>query len=104
MNIATPLAACLAVATVATAAPAFAQNEGLFDVARVRAETPACNDHPNWNWVGRVSGQMTVQNDRGAPVSFVGCFPTQASCETWKGRASGIIDRRIIQYSCAPRA
>ena len=75
------------------------------EIDRIRAETPSCNDYPQFSWIGRVSGN--VQDDlldgRNRPVSFVGCFPTQETCERWKGRAGAIIDSTIIQYSCRPR-
>lgn len=74
-------------------------------IPRIQASTPDCRAYPEFPWIGRVSGN--VQDDlfdgRSRPVSFVGCFPTQAECEYWKGRAGAIIDSTIIQYSCKPR-
>lgn len=89
------------VATPQAMARGFSFNE----INRIRAETPDCRAYPDFPWIGRVSGN--VQDDlidgRTWPVSFVGCFPTQAECEYWKGRASSVIDSTIIQYDCRPR-
>lgn len=95
------LAACASL--VLSAPPAAAQAEGIFTINRVNETTPRCADHPTWGWRGRVSGNITNLLDGRTPVSFVGCFPDRASCETWRGRASGAIDGLIIQNSCRPR-
>lgn len=64
---------------------------------------PSCSEHPDYPFIGRVSGGADDILDRKIPVSFVGCFPDFASCEKWKGATSGIITTTLIQFSCKPR-
>lgn len=81
-----------------------ADARGYNDIERIQANTPSCDAYPEYRWVGRVSGGVQDNLFDGFwPVSFVGCFPTLETCERWKGRAGGIIDSTIIQYSCRPR-
>lgn len=82
---------------------ALAQSDGIFSVNRIRNATPKCADHPQYEWVGRVSGSTDSLLDRPMPVSFVGCFPTERACERWLGQASSIITTTLIQYGCKPR-
>ena len=73
-------------------------------VIAFRAATPKCEANPNLRWVGRASGQTTsLMSDLQVPVSFVGCFATEAECRKWLGRGIGLIDGRIIENSCRPR-
>lgn len=95
----------LATAALAALLPAAASAQigGPHQRQRVYAETPRCEDHPDYPIIGRVSGGTEDLLDRTIPVSFVGCFPNAATCEAWKGRTSAIITTTIIQYSCRPR-
>ncbi len=98
------LAAALALLAAGLAAPAAAQPiDTQQDINDIRNATPRCADHPDWPWVGRVSGNTQGILDQTIPVSFVGCFPDERSCERWKGQASRIITTTIIQYSCTRR-
>ncbi len=92
-------------ATLLAAAPsAIAQGiDSNYDIQRIRDATPSCDANPDARWIGRVSGNTTDILDNSRPVSFVGCFDDQATCELWKGRASSIITSTIIQYSCRQR-
>lgn len=76
----------------------------LYDITEIQKATPSCEANPSAPWIGRVSG--SVQDDMTddiVPVSFVGCFDTQAACEAWKEKTSGFITGPIIQYTCARR-
>ena len=88
----------------ALAAPAAAQ-EALspYDINRLRESAPDCRSHPDYPWIGRVSGGVENLMGGTVPVSFVGCFPEKAECERWKTRTSGVIITTIIQYSCTRR-
>lgn len=102
-----PVAIAAAVATLASvlAAPA-ALAQGVDSWAQIQAmrdATPSCNANPDAPWIGRVSGNTQDAFDISRPVSFVGCFYDQATCERWKGQTSSIITTTIIQYSCKPR-
>ncbi|MEO1104904.1 MAG: hypothetical protein ROR55_13765 [Devosia sp.] len=97
------LALCAALSAVLWVPVALAQSDGIFSVNRIRNATPKCADHPQYEWVGRVSGSTDSLLDRPMPVSFVGCFPTERECERWLGQASSIITTTLIQYSCKPR-
>lgn len=94
------LSAILAAAGVSAAQ---AQQEGILTVARVDRITPKCRDHPDAPWRGRVAGNIEGLWGGYMPVSWVGCFPTRASCEAWRGPVSGIITERITQNVCEPR-
>jgi len=73
-------------------------------IVAFRAKTPSCEANPDAGWVGRVSGtsRQNVRNQRQS-VSFVGCFKTEAECNTWILRASGLMDDVVRQFSCTPR-
>lgn len=92
-------ASCLAAAAAAllVASPATADYN---QVIAFRAATPKCEDNPTLRWVGRASGQTTaLMSDLQVPVSFVGCFATQAECVRWLGHGIGLItgaDRREL--------
>jgi hypothetical protein len=93
--------AAFAAATVLSAAPAAADYN---QVIAFRAATPKCEANPNLPWIGRASGQTTsLMSDLQVPVSFVGCFATEAECRKWLGRGVGLIDGRIVENSCRPR-
>ena len=93
--------AATALVAVFTAAPAAADYN---QVIAFRAATPKCEANPTLPWVGRASGQTTaLMSDLQVPVSFVGCFRTEAECRKWLGRGVGLIDGRIIENSCRPR-
>ncbi len=88
-------------AVLFAAAPAAADYN---QVIAFRAATPKCEANPGLGWVGRASGQTTsLMSDLQVPVSFVGCFRTEAECRKWLGRAVGLIDGRIVENSCRPR-
>lgn len=94
-------AAVVVTATVA-ATPAAAQGiETPFLVGRIKAATPRCDTHPEYGFVGRVSGIVGGHPSRG--VSFTGCFPSFAACNNWRGPVSGAISGRIILATCEPR-
>ncbi|MCF3935119.1 hypothetical protein L1787_17105 [Acuticoccus sp. M5D2P5] len=84
-------------------APASAQIDTMQDINNIRNNTPSCRDNPQAPWIGRVAGNTQGILDQSIPVSFVGCFPDQASCERWMGPASKIITSTLTQYSCRPR-
>lgn len=101
-----PRRACAALLCFAAfiAAPAAAVAQGIntpFLVARVKAATPQCRDHPDAPVVGHVSGIMTGSPGRG--VSFTGCFATMAACEAWRRPVSGLIAGRLILDRCDTR-
>lgn len=97
---ATALAATAIVAAF-TAGPAMADYN---QVIAFRANTPKCEANPDLPWIGRASGQTTsLMSDLQVPVSFVGCFRTEAECRKWLGRGIGLIDGRIVENSCRPR-
>ena len=73
------------------------------DIQRIRESAPKCEAHPSHTWEGRVSGDTENLIGATIPVSFVGCFSTEAECNTWKDHTSGYITGRIIQFSCAQR-
>lgn len=76
----------------------------LYEINKIQREAPSCEANPSARWVGRVSG--TVQDDmtdRIIPVSFVGCFTSEATCTRWKEKTSGFITGPIVQYSCSQR-
>ena len=73
------------------------------DLQRLRESAPDCDTHPNYPYIGRVSGSVQMTNDAIVPVSFVGCFRTVETCERWKKRTSTVITSTISQYSCQPR-
>lgn len=76
----------------------------LYEITEIQKATPSCKAHPQAQWVGRVSGSVEDDmTDDIIPVSFVGCFDTQAVCETWKEKTSGFITGPIIQYNCRQR-
>jgi hypothetical protein len=73
-------------------------------VIAFRAATPKCEANPTLPWIGRASGQTTsLMSDLMVPVSFVGCFATEAECRKWLGHGIGLIDGRIVENSCRPR-
>lgn len=75
-----------------------------YEITQIQKATPSCRAHPQAGWIGRVSGSVEDDmTDDIIPVSFVGCFDSQAVCERWKEKTSGFITGPIIQYSCAPR-
>ena len=73
------------------------------DIQRIRDSAPDCRSHPDYPWIGRVSGDSEGIAGNTIPVSFVGCFPNEGECETWKTRTSSVITTTIIQYSCRKR-
>jgi hypothetical protein len=96
-------AALLAVAalSLSIAAPAAADYN---QVIAFRAATPKCEANPTLPWIGRASGQTTaLMSDLQVPVSFVGCFATEAECKKWLGKGIGLITGRIIENSCKRR-
>jgi hypothetical protein len=96
------LAGALSVLAPAAAAPAFAQGiQTPFFIARIRAVTPQCRDNPTAPVAGYVSGNMSGRPSRN--VSFVGCFPDVASCESWRLFVSGQIEGHLIQNRCEMR-
>lgn len=97
-----PLASAAVLTAAAAATPAVAQGiETPFLVARVKAATPRCEFNPDYTIVGRVSGIVGGHPSRG--VSFTGCFPSFAACDSWRGPVSGLISGRIILATCEPR-
>lgn len=93
----------LAVAGLVFAAvPAAAQ----FDpVADYQQKTPSCDANPGSPWIGRASGESDENAEENTePVSFVGCFKTQAECQTWLDGATGLIDGRIVENVCEQRS
>ncbi len=97
---ATILAAVAATVVLSAASAAADYNQ----VIAFRAATPKCEANPNLPWIGRASGQTTsLMSDLQVPVSFVGCFATEAECRKWLGRGIGLIDGRIVENSCRRR-
>ena len=98
-SILAPLAA--AVALTALAATAEAMDPGVLflrsDIDRI---TPKCHQHPNYPVVGRVAGQAGYSYTR---VSFVGCFPSYAACDAWRGPVTGKITGLLFDSRCEPR-
>jgi hypothetical protein len=73
-------------------------------VIAFRAATPKCEANPGLPWIGRASGQTTaLMSDLQVPVSFVGCFATEAECRKWLGHGIGLITGRIVENSCKRR-
>jgi len=90
-----------ALALAASAGPASADYN---QVIAFRAATPKCEANPTLPWIGRASGQTTaLMSDLQVPVSFVGCFATEAECKKWLGKGVGLINGRIIENSCKRR-
>jgi hypothetical protein len=93
----------LALGTLALGTMAAGANT-LYDITEIKKGTPSCEAHPTAPWIGRVSGSVQDDmTDEIVPVSFVGCFDSQAVCEAWKEKTSGFITGPIIQYSCEHR-
>lgn len=96
--------AALAFALVlAAAAPLAAQD---FDpIVDFQEKSPSCDANPNAAWVGHVSGTSDEDPmDTEQSVSFVGCFETEAECNAWRERGTGVIDGTIREDSCARRS
>lgn len=92
------LAVCLCLA------PAAVQASSLQEAMRIQNNVPLCNEHPDYPWQGRVSGNAIDRgSDRALPVSFVGCFPTRKECEAWLGPAMGFVTGRLIYAKCTER-
>jgi hypothetical protein len=73
-------------------------------VIAFRAAAPKCEANPTLRWIGRVAGQTDApMSDFQVPVSFVGCFATQAACEKWRGHGVGLMTGRIVTNECRPR-
>jgi hypothetical protein len=101
MTLSRRIAAAILAAALALPAAALAQ-EG--DVNAFREASPSCDANPTLPWIGRVSGESDEDpTDNVEPVSFVGCFATEAECNAWRERGSGLIDDRIVQNSCERR-
>lgn len=95
-----PLAAALA--ALCLALPAAAQDDPVGDY---QAKSPSCDANPTAQWIGRASGESDEDlATREEPVSFVGCFKTQAECQLWLDGATGLIDGRIIENVCELRS
>lgn len=93
----------LAVPLAGGVGPAFADRAtAQFRIAAIREITPSCRDNPAAPVVGRVSGLIAGFPATGA--SFVGCFPSLAACEAWRGPVTGAITDRLILSQCAPRS
>ena len=74
------------------------------DIDAFREATPSCDANPSLPWIGRVSGESDDDPTNAVePLSFVGCFATEAECNAWRERGSGLIDDRIVQNSCEKR-
>lgn len=73
-------------------------------IVAFRVKTPSCEANPDAGWIGHVSGtsRQNVRNQRQS-VSFVGCFKTEAECNSWILRASGLMEDVVRQFTCAPR-
>ena len=101
MTLSRRIAAAILAAALALPSAAFAQ-EG--DVIAFREASPSCDANPSLPWIGRVSGESDEDPTNNVePVSFVGCFATEAECNAWRERGSGLIDDRIVQNSCEQR-
>jgi hypothetical protein len=93
------LAAAAAAAALLTASCAPVLDASPFTLARIQAETPACDAANPGLWVGRVSGQMLLMPGTKV-VSLVGCFPTQEQCNAWRRFALIAVSGRIIYNEC----
>lgn len=100
MTLSRSLAALVLAATLALPATVSAQE----DVNSFREASPSCDANPSLPWQGRVSGESDEDpTDNTEPVSFVGCFATEAECNAWRERGSGLIDGRIVEDVCEQR-
>lgn len=93
-----PVAAA-AVLALLTASCAPVLDASPFTLARIQAETPACDAVNPGPWVGRVSGQMLLMPGTKV-VSLVGCFPTREQCNAWRRFALIAVSGRIIYNEC----
>ncbi len=93
------LTAIAAAAALLTASCAPVLDASPFTLARIQAETPACDAANPGPWVGRVSGQMLLMPGTKV-VSLVGCFPTQEQCNAWRRFALIAVSGRIIYNEC----
>jgi hypothetical protein len=93
------LTAVAAAAALLTASCAPVLDASPFTLARIQAETPACDAANPGPWVGRVSGQMLLMPGTKV-VSLVGCFPTQEQCNAWRRFALIAVSGRIIYNEC----
>lgn len=91
--------AVAAAAALLTASCAPVLDASPFTLARIQAETPACDAANPGPWVGRVSGQMLLMPGTKV-VSLVGCFPTQEQCNAWRRFALIAVSGRIIYNEC----
>jgi len=102
-----PARAALVSASVAAAGltlpvpPAAAQTVE-YMISQVQRAAPNCRRNPTYGWQGRVSGNREADS-RSIPVSFVGCFSTQAECEAWRKTALPFVTGRLIYNECKPR-
>lgn len=71
-------------------------------IAEIRADAPSCEGNPDARWRGRLAGNYEYQSDFSGPISFVGCFRTEAACMDWLQRSSGRIFE-MIQFECRRR-
>jgi len=97
-------AICLA--ALLLAAPVAAQNSSTdYDpVVDFMEKSPKCTEGGTGDWQGRAAGSSDEDvTGNMMPVSFVGCFKTQAECQTWLERAQGLIDGEEVQGSCEQR-
>ncbi|MEW5423181.1 hypothetical protein [Amorphus sp. 3PC139-8] len=95
----------IAIAVAFGLASSVASANTLYEIDQIRKATPSCNANPNAQWVGRVSGSVEDDTtDQIIPVSFVGCFTSEAECNRWKEKTSGFITGPIIQYTCNRRS
>jgi len=93
--------AALVLATALALPVAVAAQE---DINAFREASPSCDANPTLPWQGRVSGESDEDpTDNTEPVSFVGCFATEAECNAWRERGSGLIDDRIVENICEKR-
>lgn len=100
MTITRRIAAAVLATALSLPAVAYAQE----DVNAFKEATPKCDANPSLAWQGRVSGESDENvMDEVEPVSFVGCFATEAECNAWREKASGMIDDRIIENVCEQR-
>ena len=95
------IAGVAAVGALLTASCAPMLDASPFTLARIQAETPACDAANPGPWVGRVSGQMLLMPGTRV-VSLVGCFPTQEQCNAWRRFALLPVNGRIIYNECRP--
>ncbi|WP_409145563.1 hypothetical protein [Pseudoxanthobacter sp. M-2] len=93
------IAGVAAVGALLTASCAPVLDASPFTLARIQAETPACDAVNTGPWVGRVSGQMLLMPGTKV-VSLVGCFPTQEQCNAWRRFALIAVSGRIIYNEC----